>query len=253
MTDAPPPGDVDYAVPTAVPSSRRRERRTPTAPGVLWGGRPRTWLKAGCWAAAAALSLPLVLPLLVDDETGAESPEAAVEQLLQGIADVDPVAIVRAVDPAETDDPQRASDAYDRMSGRLLRQGEVPPADVTAVLAAAEGQVGGGGDLSSIATLAALDLDLADLELAPETATDRDSPTRARVFIVGGDLSVTVDPDRLPDAGSLGTASYTMPLAEGWRRDRRVLLQPYLVTVERDGRWYVSLEATADDLLPDRR
>lgn len=251
MTDVPPPGDVDYAVPTAVPSSRRRERRESTAPGSLWGGRPRTWLKAGCWAGAAALSLPLVLPLLVDDETGADSPQAAVEQLLQGIADVDPVAIVQAVDPAETDDPQRASDAYDRMSGRLLREGEVPPAEVTAVLAAAEGQVGGGGDLSSVATLAALDLDLTGLELSVESATD--SPTRARVFIDDGDLGVTVDPSRLPDASGLGTASYTMPLAEGWRRDRRVLLEPYLVTVERDGRWYVSLEATADDLLPDRR
>lgn len=251
MTDAPPPGDVDYAVPTAVPSSRRRERRTPTAPGALWGGRPRTWLKVGCWAAAAALSLPLVLPLLVDDETGADSPEAAVEQLLQGIADVDPVAIVQAVDPAETDDPQRAADAYDRMSGRLLRQGEVPPAEVTAVLAAAEGQVGGGGDLSSIATLAVLDLDLTGLELTVEPVTD--SPARARVFIVGGDLGVTVDPGRLPDASGLGTASYTMPLAEGWRRDRRVLIEPYLVTVERDGRWYVSLEGTADDLIPDGR
>ena len=43
-------------------------------------------------------------------------------------------------------------------------------------------------------------------------------------------------------------ASYDMALAEGWQRDGDEF-QAYLVTVEVDGRWFVSLEASADDLL----
>lgn len=241
--------DVDYAVPADVPRSRRRERAERPA-GPLWGGRQRTWLQVGCWALAALLAVPLLVPLL-RAETGADSPEDAVEELLQGIADTDPVAVVAALDPVETDDPDRAADAYDRLSSRLLRTGEVPPADVTAVLAAAERQLDGSVDLTTVATVAALDLELADLTLSAQPAagtTGSDVP----VLIEGGDLEVALDPARLPESVTdLSRASYTMPLAEGWRRDRRVVLQPFLVAVERDGRWYVSLEASADALLPE--
>lgn len=239
-------GDVDYAVPARVPRSRRVRAAAPTGP--LWGGRQRTALRAGCWALAALLALLLVVPLLSGDETGADTPEAAVTRLLQGVADTDPVAIVAALDPAEIDDPDRAREAYDRLSSRLLRIGEVPPADVTAVLAAAESQLGGSVDLTAVATVAALDLELADLEL--RTEPDPTTGSRARVVIAGGDLDVVLDPARLPDSVSgLGRATYSMPLAKGWVRDRGVRLEPFLVAVERDGRWYVSLEATAEDLL----
>ena len=240
--------DVDYAVPADVPSSRRRPGRGARDDAVLWGGRPRRLLVLGCWALSAVLALALVVALLVPDERGASTPEGAVEQLLQGIADVDPVAVVAAVDPDETADPERARAAYERMSGRLLRRGDPPPDDVTAVLAAAEGQVGGDGDLASVATLAAVDLELEGLVLeAEEGAGDT-----VRVRIVDGDLDVALDPGRLAGSSAgLGRASYSMPLAEGWRRDRRVAVEPFLVAVERDGRWFVSLEASADALLPE--
>jgi hypothetical protein len=65
-----------------------------------------------------------------------------------------------------------------------------------------------------------------------------------------GDLDVTLDPGRLAGSGTgLDTASYSMPLAEGWVRDRSEPVEPFLVAIERDGRWYVSLEASADALL----
>lgn len=237
---------VDYAVPADVPSSRRRERRSPAPADGLWGGRSRTLLKVGSWVLAAALGLALLVPLLVPDEHGASSPEAAVAQLVQGIADVDPVAVVAVLDPAESADPERAQAAYDRMSGRLLRRGEVPPAEVTAMLDAVEGQVDDDGDLTSVATLAALDLELEGLELR----TEGGAGGTARVHVLDGALDVSLDPDRLAGSGEgLGRASYTMPVAEGWRRDRRVPVEPFLVTVERDGRWYVSLEESADALL----
>lgn len=242
--------EVDYALPADVPRTRRRDRaERPTGP--LWSGRQRTWLQAGCWGLAALLSLPLLVPLLRDDQTGADTPEAAVARLLQGVADTDPVAIVAALDPIEADDPDRASEAYDLLGSRLLRTGEVPPADVTAVLAAAERQLDGSVDLTAVATVAALDLELVGLDL--RTEPDPATLSRAQVFIDGGDLEVVLDPARLPESVSdLQRALYTMPLAEGWRRDRRVDVQPFLVAVERDGRWYVSLEASADALLPER-
>lgn len=241
--------DVDYAVPADVPRTRRRERAARSA-GPAWDGRQRTWLQVGCWGLAALLALALVVPLLRSD-TGAATPEAAVTRLLQGIADTDPVAIVAALDPVETADPDRASASYDRLSSRLLRAGEVPPADVTAVLAAAEAQLDGSVDLTAVATVSALDLELAGLRLRT-VADPADPGSRAQVFIDGGDLEVALDPARLPESVSgLERASYTMPLAEGWRRDRRVVIQPFLVAVEREGRWYVSLEASADALLPE--
>lgn len=239
--------DVDYAVPAAVPRSRRVRDQEPAGP--LWDGRERSLVKAGCWVLAAVLALVLLVPLLTGQETGADSPEDAVSRLLDGIADTDPVAIVGSLDPAETDEPELAAAAYERLGDRLLRAGEVPPADVTAVLAAAESQVDGSVDLTAVATVAALDMDLDGLELRVEP-DPAGLDSRARVFLVGGDLDVALDPARLPDAvAGLGRASYSMPLAEGWRRDRTEPIEPFLVTVEREGRWYVSLEGSADALL----
>ena len=170
--------------------------------------------------------------------------DGAVAQLLQGIADVDPVAVVAVVDPAEAGDPGRADAAYDELGSRVLRIGEEVPPDVTAVLRAAEGQVGGTLDGAAIATLAAVDLELEGLDLLSDIDGDR-----ALVLIADGVIRVDVDPGRLPDeVVGLAAASYDMPLTEGWRADGGAI-DPVLATVQRDGRWYVSLEATADHLL----
>ncbi|MDE0775532.1 MAG: hypothetical protein OSB43_04570 [Nocardioides sp.] len=76
-----------------------------------------------------------------------------------------------------------------------------------------------------------------------------------RVYLLAGTLAVDVDADRLPGEAVIdgrgpggARASYDMALAEGWQRDGEEF-QAYLVTVEVDGRWFVSLEASADDLL----
>lgn len=244
--------DVDYAVPAAIGSSRRRDRRRrDTDADGLWGGRPRTTLLAGCWTAAAVLALALVVALLRAEPPGAATPEAAVARLLQGVADTDPVAIVAALDPEEVDDPTRAGAAYDRMADRLLRVGEEPPADVTAVLDAAASQLDATVDLDTVATVAAVDLDLTGLRLAAEPAG---SGTSRRVALLDGRYDVTLDPGRLPQARSgLDRASYSMPLAQGWTRDGREPIDPFLVAVERDGRWFVSLEASATELLGPAR
>jgi hypothetical protein len=206
-------------------------------------------LVAACAALALALGLGTALAVAAQDP-GADSPEAAVEQLLQGIADLDAAAIVRVVDPAEVADASRADDAYARLEDRVLRVGDVPPVEVDRVLVAAEDQLGGAFSRQALAVLAAVDLELDGLDLDVEPL----GPGTAQVRLRGGLLGVTVDRDRLPgeaviDAGGgSGAASYDMELAEGWQRDGEPF-EAYLVATEVDGRWYVSLEATADDLL----
>lgn len=203
----------------------------------------------------------LVVVLLVD-RPGAASPQSAVDTLVQGIADLDGPAIVGVVAPDEVADARRADTAYARLGARVLRVGEEPPAEVDRVLAAAEAQLAGAFSRRALAVLAAVDLDLAGLELVVEQVT----PTTARVYLLDGTLEVRVDPTRLPagsvvDSGSPAgspaggptgpsgaPAGYDMALAEGWERDGSPIVA-YLVTVEVDGRWFVSLEASADDLL----
>lgn len=214
------------------------------------GRAGRRALLVGCWVAALGLLVPVAWPVLVPPETGAETPEAAVAQLLQGVADLDPVAVARMLDPDEVADPGRAADAYDALGAGLRRVGDVPPTNVTRVLAAAEGQAGSASlDRDVLTTLAAVDMDLVDLELDVEDRGDAE----AWVYLVDGALDVTVDPGNLPDGMSdevreLDRASYTMPVAEGWRRDSRPI-RAFLVAVETDGRWHVSLRRTAEAVL----
>lgn len=244
-----PSDSPDYAEPAVLGSSRAARRDT--RPDVrLWGGRGRRVLQWACAAGALLLPAALVVVLL-SDRPGAASPEAAVEQLLGGIADLDGAAIVGVVAPDEVADVGRADDAYSRLASRVVREGEVPPVEVDRVLAAAEGQLGGSAGRASLAVLAAVDLELGGLDLAVEEVDD----TTVRVYLLAGTLAVDVDADRLPgeaviDGRGPGGArpSYDMALAEGWQRDGEEF-QAYLVTVEVDGRWFVSLEASADDLL----
>lgn len=241
----PPTGEIDYAEPSSLGSARGRE---PRAELSLWGGRARRRLQWSCLALSLALATALVVALLAE-QPGADSPEGAVEQLVQGLADLDGPAIVGVIVPVELADVGRADAAYRSLEARVLRVGEVPPVEVDRVLAAAEDQLGGEPSRRSLAVLAAVDLGLASLELDVERIDDR----AARVYLLDGTLAVTVDPDRLPseaviDAGGSESAGYDMALAEGWQRDGADVVA-YLVTVELDGRWYVSLEATADDLL----
>lgn len=243
--------EVDYAVPAPVPSSRSRRRERATS-GPRWEGRDRTAAKIGCWVLAAVLAATLLLPVVRPRQTGADSPEAAVAQLLHGIADLDAVAVLAALDPDETADPARLERAYDRLSTRLLRIGDEVPDQVTAILRAAETRRDGQGGLGSLSVLAAVELDLVDLELEADSI----GSGPVRVYLQGGRYEVVLEPSRLPDrldgAAGMEPATYSMPLAEGWTADGASVEVPYFATVRRQGRWYVSLEASGDDLLGTR-
>ncbi len=242
----PATGPVDYAEPVSLDA--RDRARGPRPVRRLWGGRGRRRLRIGCAAGSLLLAGSLVVVLLLD-RPGAVSPQAAVSTLIQGIADLDGPAIVGVVAPDEVADARRADGAYTRLGARVLRVGEEPPAEVDRVLAAAEDQLAGSFSRQTLGVLAAVDLDLAGLDLAVERVDD----ATARVYLLDGTLGVRVDPARLPggavmDGSSGGPAGYDMALAEGWERDGTQIVA-YLVTVEVDGRWFVSLEASADDLL----
>ncbi len=240
------PGVVDYAEPTDLGTSGRG--REPRATVTPWGGRGRRRLQWACGGTSLLLAAALTVALALE-RPGASSPQAAVEQLISGIADLDGPAIVAVVAPAEVADAERTDATYRRLGERVLREGEVPPAEVDRVLAAAEDQLGGEFSRRSLAVLAAVDLDLDGLDLVVEPIDER----AARVYLVDGTLAVTVDPGRLPDgavieAGSDAPAGYDMALAEGWQRDGEEIVA-YLIAVEVDGRWFVSLESSTDDLL----
>lgn len=244
----PEPGP-DYAEPAALPSSRRRERRVRPAAVGLWGGRSRLLLLVGAWVAAVLLALPLVLPVVVADETGAASPEAAVAQVLRGIADLDPVVIAAVVDPHELDDPHGTADAYAELGTHVVRLGDEVPVEVTALLDAIQAQMSGATDLDALAVLAAIDLDLDEdsLRLAGEGPSgdgDTEGAATSAVEIQALRMRISVDPGRIDDAPEgLSRAGYDVPLDRGWELDG-VTVPPYLVTVRRDGRWYVSVRST---------
>ena len=250
-------GPVDYAEPVSLGSRDRESGPRPVR--RPWGGPGRRLLRAGCVGVSLLLAAALVVVLALD-RPGETSPRAAVQTLIQGIADLDGPAIVGVVAPAEVAEAQRADGAYARLGARVLRVGEEPPAEVDRVLVAAEDQLAGAFSRRALGVLAAVDLELDALDLSVETIDE----TSARVYLRGGVLGVRVDPGRLPggvdagggDAGSgvtggAGPAGYDMELAEGWERDGEPITA-YLVTVEVGGRWFVSLEASADDLLGER-
>jgi hypothetical protein len=242
VAPAPAPGLVDRAVPVSLPPLTPLTVRPPLR---LWNGRDRLALLVGCWVVALVLLAVAARPLLFPAETGADSPQAAVAQLAQGIADLDVAAVVRVVDPEEAADPEVVVDAYDRLEDRLLRVGDQPPGDLSEVLAAADGSPSVGNlGRSHLAVLSALELDLDDLDLAVEEESGDGVP----VLILDGVLEVRSDPRGLGDhlrgrVSGAGLASYDMPLAGDWRYDGTPV-PAYLVTVEREGRWYVSLRAT---------
>lgn len=252
QTPEPPtrPGHADYAEPVRLPSSRSKTARPPSQVR-LWGGSGRRVLQWSCVVTSLVLAGVLVVALL-RDRPGAASPEAAVSELIQGIADLDGAAIVSVVAPDEVADVERADAAYARLAERVVLVAQPPPPEVERVLAAAEDQLAGTFSRQALGVLAAVDLDLDDLSLAVE---EIDAST-ARVFLRGGVLALTLDPDRLPvgvDVGGGGVepTGFDLTLAEGWQRDGRSIVA-YLVVIEVDGRWFVSLEASADDLLAPR-
>ncbi|WP_322937170.1 hypothetical protein [Nocardioides bizhenqiangii] len=146
---------------------------------------------------------------------GADSPREAVEQLMLAAADQDPVGVLDMVSPGET---EGLDDVYDELRER----------------AADEELVEGDGITDAI------DIELSDLEFEVDERDD----DLALVTLVDGEYDVSWDPEKLPErldflAEESEAESESGDLAEVFDGE-----EPSVMTVEIDGRWYVTLLGT---------
>lgn len=165
----------------------------------------------------AALTVGALAVLALRGGGGASSPEGAVRRLARAIDAEDPVAVAAALAPEEV--------------GGL--------ADV---LAQAEDRVGELGLGPDDDPLAGVDLTVDRLGLQTEELGD----DVAKVTALSGRLGWSLDPDVVGATGSAlagGETSGSVAADE--------LSAPYLLTVQRDGGWYVSLTYTVAEHVVD--
>ena len=149
---------------------------------------------------------------------GAESPEAAAENLVLAAAEQDPVAALDMVNPAEI---EGFDDVYD-----------------TALDRAEDEELVEGDGITD-----AVDLELSDLEFEVDELGD----DMARVTLVDGRYEVSWDPEKLPERLSF-LAEETDPESESG--DLEELFdgeEPSVVTIKDGGRWYVTILGTIAD------
>jgi hypothetical protein len=177
--------------------------------------------------AAAAIGMELS-DGLAGEGGGASSPEAAA----QGLAD--------------------AVDSEDALSALAI----LPPEEVRQLdeaLGTVEDEAGEKGWASSSAPLGGLELDIEGLELSTEELGD----SVAKVTATGGTASATVDPAdatapvRAAVSGDLDGTTQTASIADMVVEPDGggAPIEPFVMTVERNGRWYVSPTYTAMEYL----
>lgn len=168
------------------------------------------------------------------NKSGADSPEAAVTQMFQAVADQDGVEALRMLNPGETDG---FGDVYESLQKRVADAGFASNAN---------GEV-----------LEAVTINLENLKVE----TEKKGENAARVYIVDGDLKITIDEGKLPDdfkdlygqldseildeLKNIDIGEVVGDIAES--EDVR----PFLTTIKQDGRWYVSPIATVGEYLVD--
>lgn len=209
---APPPQWQPPAPPTPVP---------PTARG---GGAPVGKIVAIGGVVLALLAAGFVAWHFFWPRGGAASPEEAAETLLTSAAAQDPVGVIDMMSPAEV---EGLDDVYEAAFERAEDEGLVE------------------GD----ALTDALEIELSDLEFDVDELGD----DLARVTLEGGRYEVTWDPDKLPErldflAEASEDESESGDLEDLYAEELGGV-EPYVMTVQVDGRWYVSLLGTYADVI----
>jgi len=227
---APAAGVSDVALDERVDAPERRSRR----------GR---WIGIGVAAAlVVVLGAGAAWLLVLSKLGGSSTPEAAVTQLVEGVAAKDGVAVYGAVSPAEVSTFTDLVEPFSELSG------------VTGQAVSAQQLLG---------LLDAVDVDLSGLALRSESIGDG----LAKVTIVGGSLTVDGDGATIADAladvyGPLATAGLSADEVDaGWagaaqeidaklpwtvtvddlvQHSERGDVEPFLVTVREGDAWYVS-------------
>jgi len=191
--------------------------------------------------ALGALGYTVANSVLVNN-AGADSPEAAVRELAEAASAEDPLEALALLPPEEV---SAMDDLFEATAGAAEDAGGVADADDA---------------------LAGLDIEVDDLELEVEELSD----DVARVIVRRADLSASVDPDDLADdlreqiedeenggdpleAGSSSFEVSDDPDDDGFlgistydeESGEEEHTPPFVMTVRRDGRWFVSPLYTA--------
>ena len=146
---------------------------------------------------------------------GADSPEEAAEQMLAAAVAQDPVGVIAIIKPAEV---EGLDEVYEAARERAEEEDLVEGDGITD----------------------AVELELSDLEFEVDDLSDG----YARVTLVDGKYDASWDPDKLPERldflrDEAPADSESGDLSELFDGD-----EPYVTTVEVDGRWYVTLFGT---------
>ncbi len=225
-------GSVSGPAPGAVGGPAVAGHQPAEAPGTPSpaGRRLSGGVLAGLLLAVLALGLGgfAVWKVFFSEDSGADSPEAAVTELLEAGADQDAVAALRMLNP---DEVKGADEVYEALNERMDDAGMTD-----------DGAVSG-------TSLTVKDLDV-DVEELSEHA--------AKVSLTGGKLQVKVDFDKLPDQFAEQAAAGRDEYGDSFTREFDLTAlrdefgideAPFLITVEVDGRWYVSPIATVAEYI----
>lgn len=180
----------------------------------------RNWRSAGIAASVVALVGAGSLAFVVsgrNDVAGADSPDAAVSEMVAAIENSDVLGVIDLLDPAEVPALRAALDR-----GRSTAE-----------------QIGAIRSDLSLDKLQGLDIDVADLSLSTEEL----APDLAVVTPVSGSITATLDPAAVPlgpDVAAAMDPGAEPMTATGEFGDS--LDGVRIATVERDGRWFVSLQ-----------
>lgn len=217
----------------------------PTGPGDLQylgdgpqdpAGPARGGRHLGKILAAAAVTVALaggafLAYTVFFDKSGAKSPEAAVTQMLNAVADQDGIAALRMINPGET---EGFGDVYDALRKRIADAG-----------------MGSGTDG---AVLEAVKIELTNLDVDVEQKGEH----AARVYINDGDIKITIDESKLPEElrdlygeidqeilDELSNIDISDVLDSEFGSNDEL----FITTLKQDGRWYVSPIATAGEYI----
>ena len=187
-----------------------------TGPVELRGPERRRGLLA-IWVAIAALLATAVFGLATvgDEPSGSSDPKDAVTKLMRAANDSDVLGALEAVVPSE----------------RTIVRG--PLVDMVN-----EAKRLGLLDKADLDHVDGVDFDFADVKMTTTTLTS----SMAAVRVVGGKLTSVLDPKRLPLGPTLTDAGVDVRSEPADTETTDLATSPFeLVTVKRDGTWYVSI------------
>lgn len=223
---AAPVGWSVHQGPTGMPSPSAGPTGSGTKRRVGW------WIAGFVAAVGVGVGVAYYLLRTITVVSGADTPEAAVIDLVQAINDKD---LVRAVTLLPPDELGQISDALASAETGLTRVGLV------------DGPVENGDDGALAALLSGVNLHARGIQLRSELI----DPDLARVTVTGGLLEASVDPAHT--TGLLRTAldsSFVAATGVAARVDVQDIDVPIVVAaVRRDDRWFVSPIYTAGEYL----